>query len=128
MKQQAVLLLILGASLIANAARVNSEAELAARQLRSLQTTFTQHLEKETAKDTTAKTAYGGPEEHNEGPKDAPDYREHEHEDYYKPVLTESVCLREVFRRQCAQYGGGIGGPPKANITEIFSPAGRVQM
>lgn len=106
MKQPAVLLLVV--ALTAAAVSAARDHELSPRQLRALRTSFSEHLEK-TANGKEAKTAYDD-EPHGY------------HDDYYKPVKTDSICLREVYRRECVAVGAS--GPP----TFAFSPAGRVQM
>lgn len=91
MKQPAVLWLVAVLALSAAAVSAARESELTPRQLRVLRTSFAEHLEK-TATNKDAKTAY------NDEPHGYP-----EHDDYYKPVKTESICLREVYRRECVR-------------------------
>lgn len=106
-------MMLLGALMACHAARISSEAELTARQLRALQTTFSQHLEK-TAEAAASKDdkekATDRRADHNKGPLD--DYHSGEHEQYYEPEKTEIICLKEESRRQCSVFGGRVGGPP----------------
>lgn len=118
----------------AHAARVEPEDPwaplLTPGHMRELKNSFAKHLEGQQQAKKDAATAYApeyhGPHEHYEGPHHEDEEYHHHEEDYYKPVKTESICFKEVYRKDCTEFGGGVAPGPDGNFT--FSPAGRNQM